>query len=66
MRYMVIALPLDLTSSNPKRMSWLQPGQKVYVEEREARHAEKLHEYSRLPWDPIHHVMVRQQFWEGD
>ncbi|VDM65400.1 unnamed protein product [Strongylus vulgaris] len=39
-------------------MSWLQTGRRVYVEEREARHAEKLHEYSHLPWDSIYNVMT--------
>ncbi|EYC45423.1 hypothetical protein Y032_0428g1285 [Ancylostoma ceylanicum] len=39
-------------------MNWLQPGQRVFVEEREARHAEKLHEYSHLPWDSIYNVMT--------
>ncbi|WKY01344.1 hypothetical protein Q1695_015389 [Nippostrongylus brasiliensis] len=39
-------------------MSWLQIGQKVFVEDRESRHAEKLHEYSRLSWDPIYNVMT--------
>ncbi|ETN78900.1 ankyrin repeat protein [Necator americanus] len=39
-------------------MNWLQLGQRVFVEEREARHAEKLHEYSHLPWDSIYNVMT--------
>ncbi|CAJ0596040.1 unnamed protein product [Cylicocyclus nassatus] len=39
-------------------MSWLQVGQRVYVIEREARHAEKLHEYSHLSWDSIYNVMT--------
>ncbi|KJH48257.1 ankyrin repeat protein [Dictyocaulus viviparus] len=39
-------------------MNWLRVGQRVFVEERECRHAMKLHEYSRISWDPIYNTMT--------